>query len=230
VEGTLSVMRACQRTESVKQVIITSSMAAVWGAITLQPGEKWNESIWSNEESLTEKSIWYSLSKTVAERSAYEFMENEDVHFTLATVNPTFIFGPQLQDSLNTSTDVLIKYVNGTKEKIPNGSLSVVDVRDTSAAHILVHTQNSTGRHLCVESLPTHLEVCDKLRELYPDLPIPSIEERQEGEEQKRSNDVDTSKLRNIGWNPMPWEQCVKDSIDCAIVKGFIKVELIHLL
>jgi nucleoside-diphosphate-sugar epimerase len=222
VNGTLNVLKACKRIDSVKQVIVTSSMAAVWAGSSAPPGDKWDESCWSNEDELRAKSIFYPLSKTAAEKRAYEFMLSEEPQFTLATVNPCFIFGPQLQSTLNTSTEVCLKYVNGAKTTIPNATQSVVDVRDVSRAHILVQQHNSTGRHICVESQPHALEVCNKLRELYPSLPIPTAEEKKEDEPMKVAIETDTTKLRSLGWNPIPWEQCVKDTIDCAIEKGFL--------
>lgn len=49
---------------------------------------------------------WYPLSKTLAERAAWSFMETNGPGFTLAVMNPCLITGPALQDGMNTSTEV----------------------------------------------------------------------------------------------------------------------------
>ena len=50
--------------------------------------------------------IWYALSKTMAERAAWEYCKDNEIQ--LITVLPTFVIGPSLPSDLcSTASDVL---------------------------------------------------------------------------------------------------------------------------
>lgn len=114
VEGTLTVLRACSKHETVKRVVLTSSTAAVMGC--KRPADHvYNEADWSDETSQREREAWYALSKTTAERcgfsackalvvdercrAAWEFANGQSA-FTFAVINPTMVVGPLLQPTV----------------------------------------------------------------------------------------------------------------------------------
>ena len=84
VKGTLSMLEACLKSESVKRVILTSSMAA----ITDSPDPKvtYTENDWNNQSSL--KRNPYYFSKKLAEEAAWKFMEEKKPNFDLVVINP----------------------------------------------------------------------------------------------------------------------------------------------
>ncbi|KAH9115313.1 hypothetical protein AeMF1_010638 [Aphanomyces euteiches] len=75
--------------------------------------------------------FWYGLSKNIAERSAWEFVEGlKEPNFDLVTTCPTWILGPMLQPELNESSKTIYDYVCGNIQEIPRGDKAIVDVRD----------------------------------------------------------------------------------------------------
>ena len=54
---------------------------------------------------------WYVLSKTLAEKAAWDYAKEHKLD--MVTINPTMVIGPVLQSSMNTSTEVILEYLNG---------------------------------------------------------------------------------------------------------------------
>ena len=95
VKGTRSVLSACHSSPSVRRVVLTSSMAA----ITDEPdGRVLSEDDWNTESSLTRNPYYYS--KTMAERAAWRFIEDESPHFDLVVINPVLVLGPEHSDGV----------------------------------------------------------------------------------------------------------------------------------
>ncbi|KAK3250595.1 hypothetical protein CYMTET_40032 [Cymbomonas tetramitiformis] len=91
VNGTKNVLSACDKAESVKRVVVTSSVGAIWGS----PSDKEIRYVFSEEdwnETSDPKKDPYFLSKTMAEKAAWEVAK--DKHYELTTINPGFVMGP----------------------------------------------------------------------------------------------------------------------------------------
>ena len=109
VNGTLAVLEACAKAAQVTRVVLTSSMAAV----TDEPDDSrvLTEADW-NEKSTLRRNPYY-LSKTLAERAAWSFVEHERPAFNLVAMNPFVIMGPSLGPGLNVSNKIVADIVNG---------------------------------------------------------------------------------------------------------------------
>ncbi|KAJ5377186.1 ketoreductase [Penicillium cataractarum] len=145
IHGTKGILRAIKdNAPSVKRVVITSSFAA----ITSTDGhpDVYSESQWNPvtyKEGIEDRSKTYRASKTLAERAAWSFMEEEKPGFSLATLCPPWVFGPPIhvpesQAALNTSNAYFAMLIHGGwKEKLPpTGTWLWVDVRDIALAHV----------------------------------------------------------------------------------------------
>ena len=131
-EGTLRVLRAA-RDAGVKRVVITSSFAAI-GYGHESTNETFTEKMWTN---LNNKNLSaYIKSKTIAEKAAWEFIENEGGNLELAVINPTGIFGPLLSSELSSSVQMLKQFLDGAIKAVPQTYFNVVDVRDVADLHI----------------------------------------------------------------------------------------------
>uniref|UniRef100_A0A061RCX3 Flavanone 4-reductase n=1 Tax=Tetraselmis sp. GSL018 TaxID=582737 RepID=A0A061RCX3_9CHLO len=94
VKGTINVLQSVVKNkESVKRVVLTSSVAAVHGEYASPPksGDLYTEEDWNETSSLGNKQA-YHLSKVLAEREAWRMAKEEGLD--LVTVCPNFIIGP----------------------------------------------------------------------------------------------------------------------------------------
>src|SRR5687768_14306328 len=91
VNGTRAVLNASAESGSVRRVVVTSSMAA----ITDEPDSRvLTEADWNVRSSLDRNPYYYS--KTLAERTAWAFVEERRPAFDLVVINPFAIIGPSL--------------------------------------------------------------------------------------------------------------------------------------
>lgn len=133
-EGTLRVLRAA-RDAGVERVVLTSSFVAIGYGV---PPGTYTEADWSdvNGPGMTA----YAKSKTLAERAAWQFMEEEGGALQLSVVNPVGIFGPALGPDLSTSVAITQELLNGSLPGMPDIYFGVVDVRDVADLHLLAMT------------------------------------------------------------------------------------------
>ncbi|OQR96883.1 dihydroflavonol-4-reductase [Achlya hypogyna] len=197
VEGTLNVLRSCARQESVRRVILTSSMAAIYvHCDTLPDDHVFTEADWSNEERMEKLGLWYCLSKTVAERTAHAFVADNRPNFDLVAMCPTLIFGPMLQPVVNESSDKVLKLANGDTKTLANAGRCFVDVRDVAQAHIAgFETASAAGRYMLVSCYGTDKDVVDAIRKVDPAVAINLPTAMSPGPPPPRIN-FDTSKAR----------------------------------
>jgi nucleoside-diphosphate-sugar epimerase len=115
VKGTENVLDSVNRTESVKRVVLTSSIASTYGdaaEIKNTPNNEFNESHWNDTSNETHQP--YSYSKVAAERKAWQMAEQQK-RWDLVCVNPALVMGPSLTDtSQSGSIEVLQQFANGT--------------------------------------------------------------------------------------------------------------------
>lgn len=132
VNGTLAAMRGAEK-HGVTRVVITSSVAAV---MTNKDPKKTH----FNDQDWTDLTIAkaYEKSKTLAEKAAWDFVEAqpEGKKIELATVNPGFVLGPNLNKCHFSSGDVIRQFVDGSIPMYPLVSMPIVDVRDVAEAHL----------------------------------------------------------------------------------------------
>ena len=163
VKGTRGVLEAVKKMGGVKRVVLTSSMAA----ITDEPDSDkvLTEEDWNEKSSLERNPYYYS--KTLAERAAWEFVENQEVEFDLVVINPFLVIGPSLTSSLNTSNKVFLDLLNGGTPALVQVAWGLVDVRDVATAHRLaMEVESASGRYLCANVTLKMREVVDRFKDM----------------------------------------------------------------
>ena len=169
-EGALRVLRAAARA-GVKRVVMTSSIVAVtlpWPEAPL--GHVFTEADWSNPERRDVTS--YVVSKTLAERAAWDFVKSEPKAPELAVVNPAFVLGPAVDADLSTSHAVLRLMAEGAYPAAPKVGFPISDVRDVAITHALAltHPQAAGQRFLSANGFLRLIELGGLLARELPDL------------------------------------------------------------
>ena len=175
--GTENVLNSVNKTESVKRVIVTSSIAATYGdAIDIQHTAKneFDESHWNTTSSATHQP--YPYSKVIAERKAWE-MQKAQQRWDLVCINPALVLGPSLTANTQSgSVEVLQQFANGmTLLGVPPMWNGIVDVRDVAEAHVhAAFNPKAEGRYIISGGTLSLLEMGKILRQNFgPKFPFP---------------------------------------------------------
>lgn len=176
LKGTKNILASVNKTRSVKRVVLTSSVASVYGNAIETVGNQLNEKSWNTTSNL--KNNPYPFSKKIAEETAWKISKSQN-RWDLITINPGFILGPSLSNRIDSfSIDFMLSLLNGkNKSGVPTFSFPLVDVRDVAKAHILgALTPNASGRHIVISGKsPFYLEIAEVIKNEYGDkYPIPT--------------------------------------------------------
>jgi len=162
-DGSLRVLRAA-RSAGARRVVLTSSFAAV--GYSPKPVRDYDESDWTDPE--TPGLPAYPLSKAVAERAAWDFIEREGGDTELVVVNPTWVAGPTLTAAARSSLQLFAGMLSGAMTAVPRQRFGIADVRDVATAHIAAMTTPEAAgkRYLVLADGPTmtFLDVANVLR------------------------------------------------------------------
>lgn len=230
VEGTRNALLAAQNYgENIETVVITLSHAAVANILEVQncdvveTEDSWSPLTW--ETSLLSPMHGYCGSKKLAEKFAWDFVEEEKPEFALVSVNPVYIFGPQpfdelARENLNTSNEIIggLLKLNTTDSDWPHTVGNAVDVRDVANAHIVAfENAKASGKRLLVSAGPftdqTLLDIIHKnFRGLGESLPVGNP--GSDLEDFKKKPSLDNSRTREIlGFPLRSIEESVCDTV-----------------
>lgn len=184
-QGTRNILTAIQEfAPQVKHVVVTSSFAAIIDAAKMgdrsfiHTEETWNPITWDKVQNEVDA---YFASKKLAEELARNFVKEQSPNFTLTTVNPPYVLGPQKFDdalvnpTLNTSAEIvnnLLATKPDDKEFHDQPSGLAVDVRDVAKLHVLpLENDELAGKRL----FPTNgafigQSVLDVIHKNFPEL------------------------------------------------------------
>ncbi|KAJ6595803.1 D-lactaldehyde dehydrogenase [Mycena vulgaris] len=167
IKGLLGMLTSAMKYgSSVQRVVITSSCAAILDTVpdptkdtAIVSERDWNMRSVEKCEKLGSAATgldMYSASKTLAEKAAWVFMdENKEIPWDLTMINPPWIFGPVKHEvssleALNLSckrwADAVLKgELNGYPDPLNFPGHGWVDVRDVSEAHARALTVPEAG-------------------------------------------------------------------------------------
>jgi nucleoside-diphosphate-sugar epimerase len=110
VTGTLNVLASCAKAHT-RRVVLTSTAATINYTPKCTPNAFLDESFWSEEEYCRERKDWYVLSKTLAEKAAWDFVKEKGLD--MVVINPGGVFGPTLQASEIGTNIYILGILNG---------------------------------------------------------------------------------------------------------------------
>ncbi|KAI3901180.1 hypothetical protein MKW92_012349 [Papaver armeniacum] len=219
VMGTLNVVRACNEAK-VKRVVVVSSTAAVVMNPNWPKDQPMDESFWSDEEHCKNLENWYFLSKTAAEREAFDYAKT--VGLDVVSICPSLTFGPMLQPRLNSSSSLLVKILKDGCERSLGFVQRILDVRDVAEAVLLAYEMpEAEGRYLCSAFMMDMLELVDKLKIIYPNYNPPKKVTAAD-----KVQELNCEKLRKLGWTTRPLQQTLAESAQNYIEKGILDPHL----
>lgn len=238
-EGTLRVLRSAAK-HGVKRVVLTSSVAAVaYGHTDKQ--RTFTEADWSNWNGNIPA---YQKSKTLAEKAAWEFIEQlpEDQHLELTVINPGLILGPVLDAVSRTSTELEERLLTAGVPGLARIKFGLVDVRDVAQAHYLAMTipEAAGNRFICVADSLWIQEIAEILRQRFaqegyniPNRVLPSFlvhlvglfdpTVRNTAHDLDKDYSYDNQKIRQmLGWQPRPIEDTIIEMGESMIKLGMV--------
>jgi dihydroflavonol-4-reductase len=221
-EGTLRALNAAKKA-GIKRVVLTSSVAAVNSHMMSGTSD---HTTWTdiNSKYVTP----YQKSKTIAERAAWDFYNNQDNSnkMELAVINPGGVMGPQLGNDLGgASTQIVSQLISGKFPMIPALSFPFIDVRDVAILHLkAMTTPDADGkRFIAAHSKPTWMyEVAEVLSAAgYEKIKLkkaPSFMLKLIGLFDNKTKSLvpmldkyvpcdNSQTVKILNWEPMPWEQ-----------------------
>lgn len=172
--GTLNVLKAASA-NNVKRVVVTSSMGAItYGREKNERSGTYDESSWTDFLNIKDSTAYFR-SKTIAEKSAWNFMQKNGSAMELATVCPGAILGPVLEKDFGTSANLVIKILDGSSPALPDIGFDVVDVR--SVADLLIRCMEmpeaANKRFVGAAGFMKFKDIALILKEEYPGKKIP---------------------------------------------------------
>jgi nucleoside-diphosphate-sugar epimerase len=132
-DGTRRVLRA-GFDAGARRVVVTSSSAVVRNLGGPAPSRPLTEDDWADPGN--SKLSPYARSKTIAERSAWDYAAKAGATDRLAVVNPGAIIGPLLGGHRSFSLQTVERLLTGAMPAIPRLGFAVVDVRDVAGLHL----------------------------------------------------------------------------------------------
>lgn len=222
VQGTLNILEAARRSK-VRRVVITSSISAIVPNPSWPSSKPFDESSWTDLHYCKSRQKWYPVSKTLAEKAAWEFAEKHGMD--VVAIHPATCLGPLLQPILNASCAVLQQLLQGSKDTQEYHWLGAVHVKDVAKAQVLLfESPKASGRYLCTNGIYQFSEFAERVSNLYPEFPV----HRFAGETQPglmACKDA-AKRLIDLGLVFTPIEDAVRDTVESLKAKGFVGKEL----
>ena len=239
VEGTLRALRAAKNA-GVKRVILTSSVAAIYGCELPSGALAYDETMWTDVEHPVGR-VAYTKSKTLAEQAAWNFIRNDAPEISLTTINPVLVLGAPLDKNFGSSISLVERVLKGSDPMLPDLKFAIVDVRDVAKMHVdAIKNENTKGERILSSSeTRSFVEIAKFLKGRYPKSKVKSAQAPtfivrllslfdgsikpilpQLGKPMNVSG-AKAQRLLNI--NFIPVEVTLQESADFLIKNGFVK-------
>lgn len=222
-EGTLRVLRAAREAEA-RRVVLTSSFAAV--GYSPKPMRNYTEEDWTNPD--TPGLPPYPRSKTIAERAAWDFIEQHPGGTELVVLNPTFIIGPTLVSALRSSVVGIKAIAEGTMPALPRQRFGVVDVRDVADAHLKAGAAPGVAnkRYLLLADGPTITwrGLAEAIRDHLGAAGANVTFKEAPGEDPTPLTIHNDRAKHELGWQPRPASVTIADTIDRLRSLGLLEL------
>lgn len=174
--GTLNILKAATL-NSVKRVVMVSALGAItYGKTKEELSGVFDEDDWTDESNLKDTTAYYR-SKTIAEKAAWDYLDEKESKLEFTTICPAAILGPVIDNDYGTSANIIISLLNGSLPALPKIEFDIVDVR--SVADLLIKAmempQAANNRYIASAGHYNYKEIAQILKQEYPERTIPTF-------------------------------------------------------
>lgn len=134
---------------------------------------------WSDPERQLAEKKYAAVGKTRLDRIVLDRMAASDGGFRVAVINPSMIVGPAYQPEPVVSHVRFAEIIRGERmaDKIPNGSMSLTDVRDLATLHVAALADEAAcGRYFGVKQSWHWRDILRALKRAWPSYRMPPID------------------------------------------------------
>lgn len=240
VDGTLRALKAAHNA-GVHRVILTSSMAAIYGCDLPAGKSEYDETLWTDVSHPIGR-VPYTKSKTLAEKAAWDYVKNSAPKIALTTINPVLVLGAPLDKNFGSSISVVERILKGKDPMLPDIRFAIVDVKDVALMHVAAMTNDATKGERLLASSETYsfVQIAKVLKSIYPkskvkttQAPSPLIKFLSlfDGEIKSvlpllgKPMVISGAKAKRVlGISFIPVQVTLRDSADYLVKNGFIKI------
>ena len=134
---------------------------------------------WSDPELQLSQGKFAAVGKTRLDRIVLQRMETSGGAFRVAVINPSMILGPAFSPEPVVSHTRFADIINGSRfaDRIPNASMSLIDVRDLAMLHVnALERGEARGRYFGVRQSWRWREILAALERAWPAYHMPPID------------------------------------------------------
>jgi dihydroflavonol-4-reductase len=240
VDGTLRALKAAHNA-GVHRVILTSSMAAIYGCNLPAGKTEYDETLWTDVSHPIGR-VPYTKSKTLAEKAAWDYVKNSAPKIALTTINPVLVLGAPLDKNFGSSISVVERILKGKDPMLPDIRFAIVDVKDVALMHVAAITNDATKGERLLASSETYsfVQIAKVLKSIYPkgkvkttQAPSPLIKFLSLFDAEIKAvlpllgkpMAISGAKAKRVlGISFIPVQVTLRDSADYLVKNGFIKI------
>ena len=168
VEGTLRALKAA-KSSGVKRVILTSSVAAIYGRELPAGAAEYDETMWTDVTHPVGSGA-YTKSKTLAEKAAWDYIKSDAPEIALTVINPVLVLGAPLDKNFGSSISLVERILKGSDPMLPDLEFAIVDVRDVAKMHVdAIKIKATIGERILASSeTMSFVGIAKYLKSIYP--------------------------------------------------------------
>lgn len=172
VQGTIRALKAAHKAE-VKRVVLTSSIAAIYGASMPVGKSAFDETIFTDINHPVGRQT-YTKSKTLAETAAWNYVQEEAPEIQLTTINPVLVLGAPLDMNFGSSVSIVQRILKGSDPMLPDLTFSLVHVKDVAKMHVQAIEESVTfGQRIVASSeAMSFVSIAKYLKAKFPHIKI----------------------------------------------------------
>ena len=192
-----NVSEACLET-GIERAVFTSSTGST-NPPEGEPELKREMDHWSDPDVQLAAKKYAAVGKTRLDQTVLGKMAASDGRFRAVTINPSMITGPCYQPEPVTSLKSFAAILSGKRlaDKVPNSSMSMIDVRDLAALHLAaLDNPSASGRYFGVKKSWHWRDILAALEQAVPGYKMPALDPE---ETPVRATQFDLSRQASLG-------------------------------